>query len=397
MQSTMKKLIGTFALMLSLVNVTLANEQGKTQQLPDDTAAIINGSVGSVSSYPWMGFLAYSDGQQYCGASLISETWVLTAAHCFLNEDSTAVDIVAGAESIVVLNSDTVTPLAENAEQGQIGQIIIHPNYDPNQDTSANVDDYDIALVELTAAVSFQPVKLISASAAELAAGTELLIMGWGTTAVDEDNMSINPSNELLVANQQVVSRTDCELVYEGGITDNMICAGAVEAQGVTDTCQGDSGGPLVVANGNDHVQVGIVSFGGTQTGPSCGDPDAPGVYAKVAALASFISDTATGAEFVTLDTPTPPETPAVAPVLTITVEGNLVNISWTEAAGATGYRLYYAPYPEQTPIEFIDMGASRSISGELPSGSAFYAAIEAYNASGSLPDISNVEVFMIE
>ena len=259
MQSTMKKLIGTFALMLSLVNVTLANEQGKTQQLPDDTAAIINGSVGSVSSYPWMGFLAYSDGQQYCGASLISETWVLTAAHCFLNEDSTAVDIVAGAESIVVLNSDTVTPLAENAEQGQIGQIIIHPNYDPNQDTSANVDDYDIALVELTAAVSFQPVKLISASAAELAAGTELLIMGWGTTAVDEDNMSINPSNELLVANQQVVSRTDCELVYEGGITDNMICAGAVEAQGVTDTCQGDSGGPLVVANGNDHVQVGIV------------------------------------------------------------------------------------------------------------------------------------------
>lgn len=396
MNKTMKTFTAAMLLSLAWIPVGQANEQGAAQHTADDAQPIINGTLGSVSSYPWMGFLAYSDGQQYCGASLISETWVLTAAHCFLNENN-EVDIAAGAESIVVLNSDTVSPLAEEAEQGQIGQIIIHPNYDPNMETSANVDDYDIALVELTAAVSFQPVKLLSASAPELLAGTELIIMGWGTTAVDEENQSINPSNELLVASQQVVSRADCETVYEGGITDFMLCAGAVEQAGTTDTCQGDSGGPLVVANGNDHVQVGIVSFGGTETGPACGDPDAPGVYAKVSALASFISDNAADAQFVTLDNVAPPQTPATAPVLSISVEGNLVNISWTEAATATGYRLYYAPYPEQTPIEFIDMGAGLSISGELPSGSAFYVAVEAYNEAGSLPDISNVEVLTVE
>lgn len=42
-------------------------------------------------------------------------------------------------------------------------------------------------------------------------------------------------------------------------------------------------------------------------------------------------------------------------------------------------------------------MGAQLSISGELPSGSAYFVAIEAYDEAGALPDISNVEVFSIE
>lgn len=390
----------TFASIVALViftSASYATEPQHSQSTEPSASAIINGSAGSVSTYPWMVFLADPFGEQFCGASLISETWVLTAAHCFVNEAGDAIDIETGAESVVVMNSDSVSPLGSGAEQGQIGQIIIHPSYDPNMETSANVDDFDIALVELTAAVNFQPVKLLSGSAAEVEAGTQTLIMGWGTTAVDEDNMSINPSNELLVANQQIVSSTDCELVYGGGITDNMICAGDIETGGTTDTCQGDSGGPMVVANGNDFVQLGIVSFGGTQTGPACGDPDAPGVYAKISALASFISDNVTDAQFAVLGETATPDSEATAPVLSVSVEGNQVSIAWTEVAAATGYRLYYAPSPAQTPIESLDMGTALSISGELPSGSSFFVAIEPYDALGALPEISNVEVFTIE
>lgn len=394
---TIKNNLALLVTFFVLASVSHATEPQNSPAPEYSSAPIINGSAGSVSTYPWMVFLADPFGEQFCGASLISETWVLTAAHCFVNEAGDAIDIETGAQSVVVMNSDTVSPLGSEAEQGQIGQIIIHPNYDPSMETSANVDDFDIALVELTAAVSFQPVKLLSGSAAEVAAGTQTLIMGWGTTEVDQDNMSINPSNELLVANQQIVSRTDCELVYEGGITDNMICAGDIEAGGTSDTCQGDSGGPMVVANGNDFVQLGIVSFGGTQTGPACGDPDAPGVYAKISALASFISDNVTDAQFVILGETATPDPEATAPVLSVAVEGNQVSIAWTEVAAATGYRLYYAPSPAQTPIESLDMGTALSISGELPSGSSFFVAIEPYNAAGALPEISNVEVFTVE
>ena len=385
-----------FGLMLSLVSMkSFATEPESSKNAEADVSAIINGTSASVATYPWMVFLADAFGEQFCGASLISETWVLTAAHCFVNEAGDAIDIATGAESTIVLGSDTVSPLAAGAEEGQIGQIIIHPSYNPDQASSDNVDDFDIALVELTAAVSVQPVQLLSSTADDLSPGTETLIMGWGTTAVDADNQSIDPSNSLLVANQQIVSDSDCSAIYGAGITGNMICAGAVEVAGTTDTCQGDSGGPLVIQNGSTFVQVGIVSFGGTETGPACGDPDAPGVYAKVSALADFVAEFATDAQFVTLSADAGDS--ASAPALSVSVDGSQVNIQWTGVTGATGYTLYYAPFPEQAPVNFLDMGTALSINGELPPGSSFYIAIEPYDADGALPLLSNIETFMVQ
>jgi secreted trypsin-like serine protease len=152
---------------------------------------------------------------------------------------------------VVFLNTDTTTPSGAGAIEGAIGQIIIHPNYQPDVATSPNANDFDIALVEITA------------EAATIDAGLEAIIMGWGTTAVDETNESINSSDTLLQARQTIVDNSTCLDIYIDGITDNMICAGGSTAVSTTDTCQGDSGGPLTIASGNSFVQVGIVSFGG--------------------------------------------------------------------------------------------------------------------------------------
>ncbi len=368
-----------------------AIEPGAAQQQAQETSAIINGSAGSVATYPCIAFLATADGQQYCGASLISPTWILTAAHCFLNEGNTAVDIAEGAKSNVILNSNTVTPLAANAIKGAIGRIIIHPNYAPDEATSANKDDFDLALIELTAAVSLQPVPLLASGAPEIAAGTEALILGWGATAVDtEKNEGKNPSNTLLTAKQKVVSATQCRLIYGDSLTANMLCAGGLTAVDTTDTCQGDSGGPLSIANGNSFIQVGVVSFGGSD-GPSCGDPNSAGVYANVSVLAKFIQQHATDAKFTTFGTPTP-----AAPVLSTTVNGQNITISWTSYSGATGYTLYYAPFPAQTPIGSLNVGSLTSLSGVLPAGSAFYVAVQPFNASGPINVFSNVRQFTI-
>ena len=374
------------------------------EDVPDQVSAIINGSLASVSTYPWIGFLATEFEEQYCGASLISETWVLTAAHCFLNEEGDTVDIETGANSIVVLNSDTSSPLADSAIVGQIGQIIVHPDYDPNFETSDNVDNFDIALVELTSAVDLTPVSLISADAPTLEAGTQTIIMGWGTTAVSDEGESLNPSNDLLQANQQIVDNDECSNIYGGGITDFMLCAGAEFSDDITDTCQGDSGGPMVVANSGGYVQIGIVSFGGTETGPPCGDPDAPGVYADVSALADFIASNTTGVQFVTPDLQPPSDDtddssdssdePSI--VLEVEVAGNDVLIFWSSLFNATGYTLYYAPAPAAEPISSLDMGPELVIGGELPSGAHFFVAIEPYNEDGPLPVLSNIVEFMV-
>lgn len=378
-------------LCFSLLSTAFAKENDSDSK-GVDSSAIIDGAAGSISTYPWIAYLAYDTGEQYCGASLISPTWILTAAHCFLNEAGDTIDIETGALSSVFLNTDTTTPPGSAAIQGAIGQIIIHPNYQPNEATSPNANDFDIALVEITAAVDLEPVSLLAAGAPAIAAGIEAIIMGWGSTAVDEANESINPSDTLLQAKQTIVDNASCLDIYFDGITDNMICAGGSNLAPTADTCQGDSGGPLSIASGSSFVQVGIVSFGGVG-GPSCGDPDSPGVYASVSALAGFIAEHATDAVFTTLV----PASGTAAPVLSTTVEGTTVTISWTEVPGATGYILYYAPFPAQSPIGSLDVGSLVTLSGALEVGTSLYVAVQPYDASGPIELFSNVQIFTIE
>lgn len=146
-------------------------------------------------------------------------------------------DIVEGAKSNVILNSNTFTPLAANAIKGAIRRIIIHPNYAPDAATSTNKEDFDIALVELTAAVNLQPVSLLASGAPEIAAGTEAVILGWGATAVDtKKNEGKNPSNILLTGKQKIVSATECRLVHGDTLTANMLCGGGLTSVDITDT-----------------------------------------------------------------------------------------------------------------------------------------------------------------
>ncbi len=80
-------------------------------------------------------------------------------------------------------------------------------------------------------------------------------------------------------------------------------------------------------------------------------------------------------------------------PNLTLTIVGHIVQVSWNAVDGATGYTLFYAPYPEATSIGSLDIGNILRISGELAPGSAFYLAIKAYNPEGQSA-FSNIEHF---
>ncbi|XP_073669986.1 trypsin-like isoform X3 [Paramisgurnus dabryanus] len=260
------------ALCVCIAGVILLNISGSfcqafvCGQAPLNTK-IVGGEDASAGSWPWqVSIQSNTYGGHFCGGSLISPSWVLSAAHCFQSVSTDTIVVYIGRQSQTDSNPNEIS--------STVSQVFTHPSY------SSSSEDNDIALLQLSSPVEFsnyiQPVCL-AAAGSTVDAGTMTWITGWG---------KLNPnSNQLPAILQEVeipiVSDSTCKNAY-AGLTDNMICAGL--SQGGKDSCQGDSGGPLVVKIDTQWIQSGIVSYG-----QGCAEPGYPGVYTKVSNYEDWI------------------------------------------------------------------------------------------------------------
>ena len=223
---------------------------------------IINGTQVSNSDDNWRFIVSLKwNGGHYCGGSLISQTWVLTAAHCL--SDSNGNPYIAEAGDTVGVGNYNVTQTTNIG----VKRFIVHPSY--NSKTLNN----DIGLIELKSAVGSVSAITYDTSNS-LSTGTQTKVAGWGTMT---EGISDAPDN-LMEALTPIVDVTQCNVAYNGAISSNMLCAGYFVS--TRDSCQGDSGGPLMV----DNTLVGIVSWG-----YGCARDNFPGVYTKVQNYTSWI------------------------------------------------------------------------------------------------------------
>uniref|UniRef100_A0A8K9Y3E0 Transmembrane serine protease 15 n=1 Tax=Oncorhynchus mykiss TaxID=8022 RepID=A0A8K9Y3E0_ONCMY len=237
-----------------------------------DRSGVVGGTDARKGAWPWMVSL-YFRGRHVCGATLIDNEWLVTAAHCVYGKNIH----LSNWEAVLGLHSqDSVDVLPSQTRK--VDHIIMNKHY------NRRTKDADIAMMHLQTNVNFtdniQPICL-PGSGQQFEAGMKCFITGWGAEV--EQGTSANVLQQAVLP---LVSRSECQkLLPEYNITARMVCAGYSE--GGVDSCQGDSGGPLMCEEDGHWVQVGVISFG-----VGCGRPQRPGVYALVSQFTDWVVQT---------------------------------------------------------------------------------------------------------
>jgi len=217
---------------------------------------VVGGTKANFNEFPYQAALRRKynpEGLAFCGAVIIDEHWLLTAAHCVVDDDLIPrwktvedIEIVIGGHE---LRSAKSTPFVVHPEK-----VVHHPKYMPS--IVAN----DIAMIKSKESLFVRRVSQVSRAIALPHVNQDFdgiigTASGYGKTN-GLSNLVLSP--EVLKTQLLIKSQESCRYSYPD-MDWSTICVtsnGEYKA-----TCSGDSGGPLAVSFNGKKVLVGLTSY----------------------------------------------------------------------------------------------------------------------------------------
>jgi secreted trypsin-like serine protease len=199
----------------------------------------------------------------FCSGTLITDQWVVTAAHCVARLQATELTVLTGTSSLNL-----------GGRKKKVISLVLHGAYDPQ--TREN----DLALLFLDSPTFNVPLQFPSIEVEQqLIDGEEKVkIGGWGNT-YDFGVKSLDlMETEAPLVPPQLCSEPDS---HGQSLKATMLCAGYED--GRTDACDGDSGGPATVRQYGQEFLIGVKSWG------DCGAPKKYGVFTRIAPYVGWI------------------------------------------------------------------------------------------------------------
>lgn len=251
---------------LAIFLQTLIYSHGSVEASP--VTRVIDGSIAHHHQFPWHLSLqivtSTSTNIRYCGGSLISNQFVLTAASCL--RDATSVRIDMG--SVLFL---------EPQVSQESTQFVSHSQF--NAQHNAN----NIGIIRLPSPISeysntLRPILIPGTQhAGEQYVGVQSYISGYGVYTLGGNVLS----NQLRFGQQTTLTNVECQQSFDQRyVQASSICAKSNATQTV---CHGDIGGALVVQYQDTWMQIGIAST----IGPNgCSGPT---VYTRLTSYIDWI------------------------------------------------------------------------------------------------------------
>ena len=222
----------------------------------------IVGGTKATGNYKWATMITKIGGASIlCTGSIISNRWMVTAAHCILNSQNTGYRNPGSGTEITYGCLD----INDGTSCKRVGatRYVAHPCYTPSNDQ----DHDDVALIELSPALTDFPqssialVNGLNGSVGDLLEHSPLYLAGFGATMPD----GTVRASELQEVKVQTVSKERCIEAnpYSHSQSyinfDHVVCTGGVAGK---DSCNGDSGGPAIFLKGSEPWLVGVLSKG---------------------------------------------------------------------------------------------------------------------------------------